>query len=159
MSGSGGRFPDEAGDPSTLGRINPAIGGAAGGPMGGGGDGRNAMKKDMMHDAPLGKPEGIGRASPPRGGGGHYGRGGQMGGGGGGRFGGDDQRPSLPEPPKKKFTNRCRLFIGNLPMDLKESELKDMLGKYGELSELYLSGKGFAFARLVSLKLQYPLSS
>jgi hypothetical protein len=27
--------------------------------------------------------------------------------------------------PKKKFAGRCRLHIGNLPLDLQENELKE----------------------------------
>ena len=55
----------------------------------------------------------------------------------------------LNEVPKKKFTQRCRLFVGNLPIDLKESELKELFAPHGDISECYLSGKGFAFLRLV----------
>ncbi|CAD5230434.1 unnamed protein product [Bursaphelenchus xylophilus] len=52
------------------------------------------------------------------------------------------------EIPRKKFTGRCRLFVGNLPNDLKEEELKKMFVDFGEINECYLSGKGFAFLRL-----------
>lgn len=54
------------------------------------------------------------------------------------------------EIPRKKFTGRCRLFVGNLPNDLKDEELKKMFAEFGEINECYLSGKGFAFLRLVS---------
>lgn len=50
---------------------------------------------------------------------------------------------------KKRFTGRCRLFVGNLPSDLKEEDLRDLFGKFGEIAECYLSGKGFGFVRLV----------
>lgn len=55
----------------------------------------------------------------------------------------------LNEIPKKKFTGRCRLFVGNLPNEVKESELKELFTPHGDISECYLSGKGFAFLRLV----------
>jgi proline- and glutamine-rich splicing factor len=67
--------------------------------------------------------------------------------------------------PKKKFTGRCRLYIGNLPLDLQENELKEyteggetrvqltlsfrLFTPHGDISECYISGKGFAFLRLV----------
>ncbi|CAJ0942988.1 unnamed protein product, partial [Mesorhabditis belari] len=54
----------------------------------------------------------------------------------------------LNDVPKKKFTGRCRLFIGNLPNDMKEEELKQIFTPHGDISECYLSGKGFAFLRL-----------
>lgn len=53
------------------------------------------------------------------------------------------------EIPKKKFTGRCRLFVGNLPNEVKEAELKELFTPHGDISECYLSGKGFAFLRLV----------
>uniref|UniRef100_A0A914XMI8 RRM domain-containing protein n=1 Tax=Plectus sambesii TaxID=2011161 RepID=A0A914XMI8_9BILA len=70
-----------------------------------------------------------------------------MGGGGGMRPGEGDPLP-IAELPKKKFTGRCRLFVGNLPMDVKEAELKALFAPHGEISECFLSGKGFAFLRL-----------
>ncbi|VDO44223.1 unnamed protein product [Haemonchus placei] len=50
--------------------------------------------------------------------------------------------------PKKKFTGRCRLFVGNLPNEVKEAELKELFSPHGDISECYLSGKGFAFLRM-----------
>lgn len=92
------------------------------------------------------------------------------GGGGGGPAGsyirgGDGGRlkpmPALEEieATKKKFTGRCRLFVGNLPNDMAEEELKKLFEEFGEVAECYMSGKGFAFIRLVSytLPLLYPL--
>lgn len=55
----------------------------------------------------------------------------------------------MSDLPKKKFTGRCRLFVGNLPNDLKEQELKELFAPHGDIAECYLSGKGFAFLRLV----------
>lgn len=56
----------------------------------------------------------------------------------------------MTDLPKKKFTGRCRLFVGNLPNDLKEEELKELFSPHGDIAECYLSGKGFAFLRMVS---------
>ena len=59
----------------------------------------------------------------------------------------EDQGPIMP----KKFTNKARLFFGNLPRDFTESELKAMLTTYGEVQEIYHNkDKNFAFARMVS---------
>ncbi|UMM22234.1 hypothetical protein L5515_003552 [Caenorhabditis briggsae] len=54
----------------------------------------------------------------------------------------------MDEVPKKKFTGRCRLFVGNLPNEVKEAELKELFSPHGDIAECYLSGKGFAFLRL-----------
>nr|5CA5_A Chain A, NONO-1 [Caenorhabditis elegans]5CA5_B Chain B, NONO-1 [Caenorhabditis elegans] len=54
----------------------------------------------------------------------------------------------MDEVPKKKFTGRCRLFVGNLPNEVKETELKELFSPHGDIAECYLSGKGFAFLRL-----------
>lgn len=59
--------------------------------------------------------------------------------------------------PKKKFTGRCRLFVGNLPNEVKEAELKELFSPHGDIAECYLSGKGFAFLRLVSIVLLFNL--
>ena len=55
------------------------------------------------------------------------------------------------EIPKKKFTGRCRLYVGNLPNDVSENELKELFTPHGDISECYISGKGFAFLRLVRI--------
>lgn len=54
----------------------------------------------------------------------------------------------MSELPKKKFTGRCRLFVGNLPNEVKEAELKELFAPHGDIAECYLSGKGFAFLRM-----------
>ena len=57
----------------------------------------------------------------------------------------------LPPPGPKKFTNRARLFFGNLPRDFTEDELKEILSAHGEVYEIYHNKeKNFAFARMVS---------
>lgn len=92
---------------------------------------------------------------------------GPMGGGGGG--GGDrmqrsqDDRlndriatisgPTIELPPidskEKKFSGRCRLYIGNLTSDVTEEEIQQLFSPYGETSELFInSEKMFAFIRM-----------
>lgn len=51
---------------------------------------------------------------------------------------------------ERKFTGRCRLFVGNL-VDCDEEEMKEMFSKYGEVAEVFVNKeKGFGFIRLVS---------
>lgn len=53
---------------------------------------------------------------------------------------------------EKTFTQRCRLFVGNLPMDITEEELKKLFFKYGEANEVFINrDRGFGFIRLVRL--------
>ena len=40
----------------------------------------------------------------------------------------------LEDQPKKKFTGRCRLFVGNLSTEFKEQDLKELFLPYGEIS-------------------------
>ncbi|CAJ0953238.1 unnamed protein product, partial [Mesorhabditis belari] len=54
----------------------------------------------------------------------------------------------LNDVPKKQFTGRGRLYIGNLPPDMNEKELRELFNPYGHLADCYLSGKGFAFIRM-----------
>ncbi|XP_041462316.1 non-POU domain-containing octamer-binding protein-like isoform X1 [Lytechinus variegatus] len=67
---------------------------------------------------------------------------------------GNDTLNPLPEfdagpRTEKKFTGRCRLFVGNLANDVSESDFKKMFEKFGEVSETFLnSQKGFGFIRL-----------
>lgn len=57
----------------------------------------------------------------------------------------------LLKPGEKTYTQRCRLFVGNLPNDITEDEFKNMFAKYGEPSEVFINkGKGFGFIRLES---------
>lgn len=58
----------------------------------------------------------------------------------------------LLKPGEKRYTQRCRLFIGNLPNDITEEAFKKLFAKYGEPSEVFINkGKGFGFIRLVRL--------
>ncbi|UYV61676.1 PSPC1 [Cordylochernes scorpioides] len=49
----------------------------------------------------------------------------------------------------KKFTGRCRLFVGNLPNTITEEEFTAMFKPYGETAEVFLNiSKGFGFVKL-----------
>lgn len=51
----------------------------------------------------------------------------------------------------KKFTGRCRLFVGNLPGNIDENDFKEMFQKFGEVSEVFLNAsRSFGFVKLVS---------
>lgn len=55
---------------------------------------------------------------------------------------------AAPREPKK-FTGRCRLFVGNVTSETSEDEFKDLFSKFGETGEMFLNGsKGFGFIRL-----------
>ncbi|XP_026203280.1 splicing factor, proline- and glutamine-rich isoform X2 [Anabas testudineus] len=57
----------------------------------------------------------------------------------------------LLKPGEKTYTQRCRLFIGNLPNDITEEDFRKLFAKYGEPSEVFINkGKGFGFIRLES---------
>ncbi|TKS88870.1 Splicing factor, proline- and glutamine-rich DNA-binding p52/p100 complex, 100 kDa subunit [Collichthys lucidus] len=57
----------------------------------------------------------------------------------------------LLKPGEKTYTQRCRLFIGNLPNDITEEDFKRLFAKYGEPSEVFINkSKGFGFIRLES---------
>ena len=50
---------------------------------------------------------------------------------------------------EKKFTGRCRLFVGNLPLDISEQEFKEIFSKYGEIGEVFLNAqRSFGFIKL-----------
>lgn len=51
----------------------------------------------------------------------------------------------------KKFTGRCRLFVGNLPQSITDEEFRKMFQQFGEIAEVFLHPqKGFGFVKLVS---------
>ncbi|XP_051892067.1 splicing factor, proline- and glutamine-rich-like [Pristis pectinata] len=57
----------------------------------------------------------------------------------------------LRKPGEKTYTQRCRLFVGNLPGDITEEDFKKLFEKYGEPGEVFINkGKGFGFIRLES---------
>ncbi|KAF4118761.1 paraspeckle component 1 isoform X1 [Onychostoma macrolepis] len=52
-------------------------------------------------------------------------------------------------PGEKTFTQRCRLFVGNLPSDMTEEDFKKLFSKYGEANEVFINlDRGFGFIRL-----------
>ncbi|TMS11915.1 Paraspeckle component 1 [Larimichthys crocea] len=56
---------------------------------------------------------------------------------------------SFRKPGEKTFTQRSRLFVGNLPVDIPEEEFKNMFAKYGDVNEVFLNReRGFGFLRL-----------
>jgi len=51
---------------------------------------------------------------------------------------------------KKKFSNKARLFVGNLPRDFSSDELKKLFEEYGEVQEVFLQReKNYGFVRRV----------
>ncbi|XP_062866599.1 paraspeckle component 1 isoform X2 [Trichomycterus rosablanca] len=56
---------------------------------------------------------------------------------------------SFRKPGEKTFTQRCRLFVGNLPTDITEEDFRKMFSKYGEANEVFINrDRGFGFIRL-----------
>nr|XP_046237931.1 paraspeckle component 1 isoform X2 [Scatophagus argus] len=56
---------------------------------------------------------------------------------------------SFRKPGEKTFTQRSRLFVGNLPLDIPEEEFKNMFAKYGSINEVFINrDRGFGFIRL-----------
>ncbi|XP_069842427.1 non-POU domain-containing octamer-binding protein isoform X2 [Dendropsophus ebraccatus] len=53
------------------------------------------------------------------------------------------------KPGEKTYTQRSRLFVGNLPSDVTEEELRKLFEKYGKAGEIFIhKDKGFGFIRL-----------
>ncbi|XP_023231470.1 paraspeckle component 1-like [Centruroides sculpturatus] len=49
----------------------------------------------------------------------------------------------------KKFTGRCRLFVGNLPSSITDDAFKQLFQPFGEIAEVFLNAsKGFGFVKL-----------
>lgn len=58
---------------------------------------------------------------------------------------------SFRKPGEKTFTQRSRLFVGNIPQNMTEEEFKNMFAKYGDVNEVFVNGeRGFGLIRLVS---------
>ena len=56
-----------------------------------------------------------------------------------------------PKSKERKFSGRCRLFVGNL-LNCEETELREMFEKYGEVAEVFVNkDKGFGFVRMVGI--------
>uniref|UniRef100_UPI00358E5D82 splicing factor, proline- and glutamine-rich-like isoform X1 n=2 Tax=Myxine glutinosa TaxID=7769 RepID=UPI00358E5D82 len=50
---------------------------------------------------------------------------------------------------EKRFSQRSRLFVGNLPSDMKEDELRSLFTPFGAVGEVFCSsGRGFGFVCL-----------
>ncbi|KAM9828600.1 paraspeckle component 1 [Syngnathus typhle] len=58
---------------------------------------------------------------------------------------------SFRKPGEKTFTQRSRLFVSNLPLDLPEEEFIHLFAKYGNTAEVFINReRGFGFIRLES---------
>ena len=122
------------------------------GPRGG-----RSFQRDRGHHAIHGHGHGHGHGPGSRGGAGGGGVGVPAGGqgqqhnqmlpqGGDGGF----QMPDSENREEKKFTGRCRLFVGNLPNECGEEEFKKLFEPFGEFSEVYVNTqRGFGFIRMV----------
>ncbi|XP_047237489.1 non-POU domain-containing octamer-binding protein [Girardinichthys multiradiatus] len=56
---------------------------------------------------------------------------------------------SFRKPGEKTFTQRSRLFVGNLPTGVTEEDLVKLFSKYGNASEIFVNkDRGFGFIRL-----------
>ncbi|KAM9810676.1 non-POU domain-containing octamer-binding protein-like [Neosynchiropus ocellatus] len=56
---------------------------------------------------------------------------------------------SFRKPGEKTFTQRSRLFVGNLPAGCSEEDIENLFAKYGKASEIFVNkDRGFAFIRL-----------
>lgn len=55
------------------------------------------------------------------------------------------------KPGEKAYTQRSRLFVGNLPTGVSEAEVERLFAKYGKPSEIFINkDRGFGFIRLES---------
>uniref|UniRef100_A0A8B9QXI0 RRM domain-containing protein n=1 Tax=Anas platyrhynchos TaxID=8839 RepID=A0A8B9QXI0_ANAPL len=79
---------------------------------------------------------------------------GPAGGGGGEKLSDEGFKANLSllrRPGEKTYTQRCRLFVGNLPADITDEDFKRLFAKYGEPGEVFINkGKGFGFIKLES---------
>lgn len=70
-------------------------------------------------------------------------------------MGGNTYELPQKDNTEKKFSSRCRLYVGNL-VEVTDEEVKEMFKKYGEVNECFVNReKMFAFVRLVSFLLLY----
>lgn len=73
----------------------------------------------------------------------------EVGGGGGGGDLMTLDLQSFRKPGEKTFTQRSRLFVGNLPAGVSEHDLEGLFSKYGQASEIFINKeRGFGFIRL-----------
>ncbi|KAL0194323.1 hypothetical protein M9458_012619, partial [Cirrhinus mrigala] len=53
------------------------------------------------------------------------------------------------KPGEKTYTQRSRLFVGNLPTGTTEEDVEKLFSKYGKPSEIFINKeRGFGFIRL-----------
>ncbi|KAM9821856.1 non-POU domain-containing octamer-binding protein [Syngnathus typhle] len=56
---------------------------------------------------------------------------------------------SFRKPGEKTFTQRSRLFVGNLPAGVTEDDIEKLFAKYGKATEVFVNkDRGFGFVRL-----------
>ncbi|XP_056313608.1 non-POU domain-containing octamer-binding protein isoform X2 [Danio aesculapii] len=56
---------------------------------------------------------------------------------------------NFKKPGEKTYTQRSRLFVGNLPAGTTEEEVEKLFSKYGKASEIFINkDRGFGFIRL-----------
>ncbi|XP_037114197.1 non-POU domain-containing octamer-binding protein [Syngnathus acus] len=56
---------------------------------------------------------------------------------------------SFRKPGEKTFTQRSRLFVGNLPAGVTEEDIEKLFAKYGKATEVFVNkDRGFGFIRL-----------
>ncbi|XP_071465414.1 splicing factor, proline- and glutamine-rich-like [Marmota flaviventris] len=62
---------------------------------------------------------------------------------------GEEKMTLLRRPGEKTYTQRCQLFVGKLPYDVTEDELKRLFAKYGEPRNIFVHQyKGYGLIRL-----------
>jgi proline- and glutamine-rich splicing factor len=65
------------------------------------------------------------------------------------QYAGPTHELPVKDEEEKKFTGRCRLFVGNVSHEIQEEEFKKMFEPFGEVSEVYVNGaKGFGFIKM-----------
>ena len=70
-----------------------------------------------------------------------------------GEFGNGPPGELLTTPKReKKFSNKSRLFVGNLPRDMMEDDIRKLFEPFGEVQEVFIQKeKSFGFVRLVGV--------
>ena len=63
-------------------------------------------------------------------------------GGGGGVGGPGAPRMAGPTPERTRYPDAHQIFVGNLPLDATEKELKDFFSEFGNVLELRVNTKG-----------------
>ncbi len=117
-------------------------------------EGRSISVRPFTSGPPRDGVRGPGAGGGYGGGGGGFGGGGFGGGGGGGGFGGGERRP----PAQRDDSNRT-LYVGNLPYDIEETDLRGMFTQMGakDVDRVHLPmdhatgrRRGFAFVSFVT---------